>query len=64
MQEALYDLLRLQNVMEDEQAEEITAKDKEIEHLKQTVEALARRQSKSFGTVELHCLQPSELNIT
>lgn len=68
LQEALYDLLRLQNVMEDEHSEEvmekdkeIMEKDKEIENLKHTVESLARRQSKSFGQVNCHCHSESFL---
>lgn len=60
-QEALYDLLRLQSVMEDEHAEEIANRDAEIEHLKQMVEALARRQSKSFNRVS--SLYPSSLSL-
>lgn len=51
MQEALYDLLRLHSLMEEEHAEEVASKEHEIDHLKQMVEALARRQSKSFSRV-------------
>ena len=45
VQEALYDLLRLQSAMEDEHTAELVAREEEIEHLKQLVDSLARRQT-------------------